>query len=454
MALAGGQAEGGHSSATHRSGARPSAAHSPEAAGKSAGYAWYVVGLLTLVYAIHTVDRSIFTILLEPIGREFRLNDAQLGLLAGMSYAIAYCIAAIPIGLLADRTNRRNLLTGLIATWSVLTALAGQAQSFVSLVAIRAGVGLAEAGGQPLSMSIIADYLPQRRRAAAAGIFMSGTGVGALAGLVIGSLVAARYGWRVAFVVVGLPGLLVALLVLLTLREPRRGALAVDGPVVAQGGVPLTETLRFMLSQKGLLLLLGGTVTATLASAAVGVWMPTFLMRVHGFGLAQAGMVTAGVSGFANIAGSFGGAYLIDRIGRRDVAAQPRFASAVLLLAALAVPTAMIAGDPVLAIAALIVWGTSFPAAHGASYGLCTGLVHAPMRGATIALLALLNNLVGYGLGAQISGLVSDALRPVAGIRSLPLTLAVLGFVFYLAAACLFWLSSRRLSGDLARIGD
>jgi len=417
------------------------------------GYDWYVCGLLAATYAVHTMDRGVFTVLLQPIKHEFGLSDTQLGFLAGMAFALAYAIAAVPMGMLADRVNRRNLLAFLIAAWSLLTTLGSLAHTFIALVLIRIGVGLAEAGGQPLALSLIGDYLPKPRRAAAAGIFMSGTGVGSLIGLATTGAVAAAWGWRAAFLVVGLPGVLVALLVMLTLREPPRGRFGANTRShPAKAG--LGETIRFIGSQRALVLMLAGTALVVLGNSGVAIWAPTFLVRTHGLSLAQAGLAMGLVSGITAFGGSLAGAWAVDRLGRGNIARQPRFAAAVSVVSAVGVVLATNLASTPASIAAFMLWAFSFAAAHGACFGLTATLVPARMRGVTVGIMALLNNLVGYGLGPQVGGIASDLLRPAFGNGSLPLAMTGIGLVSYLLGAVFLFLASRRVRADLARVED
>ena len=207
--------------------------------------------LLTLAATVQFFDRALMVVILEPLKQEFSLTDAQLGLLSGLSYAAAFALAGIPFGWLADRGNRRNLLVGLLAAWSGLVALAGSANSFTALVLTRVGIGAADAGGQPCSVSIISDLYPAKRRATAVAIFFLGVPLGMASGFMVGAIVASQYGWRMGFYVAAVPGLVLALLLLFLVREPKRGAS--DGLSPANAPAPsLGETLRFMRGQSSL----------------------------------------------------------------------------------------------------------------------------------------------------------------------------------------------------------
>ena len=183
-------------------------------------YRWYAVGVLTAVYASSQVDRQIMAILLEPIKIELGASDTQMGFLVGLTFAIFYATLGMPIAMLADRTNRRNIITAAISIWSAMTVLCGYAASFFQLALARIGVGVGEAGSTPPSHSIIADLFPPERRGTAMGVFALGVNIGLLIAYLAGGWLSEHYGWRLTFVIVGLPGLLIAAILYLTVAEP------------------------------------------------------------------------------------------------------------------------------------------------------------------------------------------------------------------------------------------
>ena len=184
-------------------------------------YSWYVVTVLLAVYMVHHLDRMIITLLLEPIGRDFDLSDSQLGLLAGLAYAVPFAIAGLPLGMLVDRVNRVRLLTVLVTVWSGLTTLAAFATGFWTLLLARVGVAAAEAGGTPTNVSIISDQIPAARRSTALGVYYMGAALGTIIGFSLAGTIAAEYGWRAGFLVAGLPGLLLGLVLSRTVRIER-----------------------------------------------------------------------------------------------------------------------------------------------------------------------------------------------------------------------------------------
>ena len=220
--------------------------------GQTAPSAWnarIVLILLTLIAMVQFFDRALMVVIMEPLKQEFSLTDAQLGFLSGFSYAAAFALAGIPFGWMADRGNRRNLLAALLAIWSALVAFAGSANSFMALVLTRVGIGAADAGGQPCSVSIISDLYPTQRRASAVAIFFVGVPLGMASGFIVGAIVAGQFGWRTAFYVAAAPGVLLTILLLLLVKEPKRGAS--DGLQESKDPAPpLSETIAFMRSQK------------------------------------------------------------------------------------------------------------------------------------------------------------------------------------------------------------
>src|ERR1700694_5045639 len=250
---------------------------------------WYVLAVLTVVYAPNIADRFSISTLIEPIRQELRLSDSGIAFLTGVALALFYVTVGIPIAALADRKSRRNILAISLAIWSGMTALCGLAQNYWQLLLARFGVGIGEAGGTPPSTSMLADKFPPARRPMAHTIFALGACLGAWLGSQVAGQAAERSGWRAAFLVLGIPGLLVALLVWSTVREPRRGPL--DSGDAARQPVTLLTTLRFIARQRSAVhLILGGSV-ATFWSWGLMWWTPAFLQRSHHMTVGEAGQL-------------------------------------------------------------------------------------------------------------------------------------------------------------------
>lgn len=419
----------------------------PETGPDSERYRWYVLSLLVSVYMVHHLDRQVVSLLMEPIRTEFALSDTQLGLLAGTAYAVAFAISGIPLGLLADRVHRVRLLSLLLGVWSGLTALSALAGTFVTLVLIRIGIGAAESGGTPVSLSLLSDYFDRRRRSTATGIYMMGTQLGTIVGFAVAGVIAARYGWRAGFLAAGLPGVMLATLMLFTLREPRRGqsdespaplATAPATTPPSSRKPPLGEVVRYLKSRPALVHMIVGVTIANTVAAGVTLWLPALLMRTHGVGIQTAGLSVAfGIATFAALASLLSG-MLTDRL---NAAAPYKALWVVATATVITIPcvvygalTAVYAAT----IAAFALYTTSHMFVHTPGYAMTLLNVPAEMRGTTTALMLVASNLLGYGAGPQFVGLLSDSLQPVVGTDSL--RYAIVAFVLLNAWGAAHWL--------------
>jgi MFS family permease len=407
----------------------------------------YVLSLLFVFNVLLALDKTVLTILVEPIRKEFGLSDLQLGALMGLVYAISLGVAAVPLAVVADRANRRNLAALCVAAWSVMTALCGLAQNLSQLVLARIGVGIGEAGGGPTAISMIADLYPGRRRATAMAVFSMGAPCSALINLMLVTQITHAYGWRASLMACSVPGMLLAIALRTTIREPPRGA--TERQIVA-APPPLMATLRFILGQHSLVHLLLGATLSYLIIAGMGSWHFTFLVRSHhlklneigpvlGTGIAVLGVITTLLSGF-----------LADRLGARD----ERYR--VWLIAGGSVATFA------LGVGSLLVsdwrWSVTLVGGFAAmatfwfatTVALAQGLVHVRMRATVAGLMFLLSNLIGYGLGPIAVGRLSDELSIQYGENGLRYAL-VSTVALSLWAAAHFLSASRTLHADLAR---
>ncbi|NNC54535.1 MAG: MFS transporter, partial [Pseudomonadales bacterium] len=280
---------------------------------EKAGYRRYVLVLLTLVYAVNFVDRQLVAILQEAIKADIGLSDTQLGLLTGFAFAMFYVLAGIPIARLADRSNRRNIISIAIAVWSCMTALSGMAGNFFQLLLARIGVGVGEAGCSPPAHSMISDMYPPRQRATALSFYSVGINIGIMVGFLLGGILNQYFGWRVAFIVVGAPGVLIALWFRFTVREPQRGwseRVEVDTAHVAFGRV-----VQFIWSHKYLVHISLGAAMSSMAGYSISSWSASFFIRSHAVPTAELGAwLAVGVGIFGSI-GTFGCGLLADKLG-------------------------------------------------------------------------------------------------------------------------------------------
>ena len=415
----------------------------------SPAYKRFALAMLTAVYALNFIDRQILVILQEPIKADMALSDAQLGLLSGFAFAVIYVTAGIPIAYWADRGNRRNVISLAVAVWSGMTAVSGLAQNYGQLLLARVGVGLGEAGGSPPAHSMISDYYPPEQRATALSIYSSGIYVGILLGFLFGGVIAEAFGWRTAFMVVGLPGVLFALVLRFTLREPVRGRW--EKPAAAHTPQPgLKQTMALLRDRPSFWYIALGSAFASYVAYGNGNFLPSFLIRNHHMSIAEVGTILALVSGVSGALGTFLGGYLSDRYGTRDMRwylwipmlgiALAYFPYLNMLL------TDNISSGLVLVFFALIL--NSFYL--GPCIALSHALVEPGMRALTSAVLFFVLNMIGLGLGPFLTGLVSDMLVPAYGDQALRYSMVVTTQV-YLLALLMFALAARRLPADLAK---
>lgn len=386
------------------------------------GHRHFVLGMLVLIYAFNTIDRQIVAILQEPIRAEFGLEDWQLGLLSGVAFGLFYTTLGLPIARYTDRGgNRVTIISIALALWSVMTAVCGLARSFVHLLLFRIGVGVGEAGCIPPSQSLIADYFAPHERGRAMGFYTSGVAVGALAGLMAGSWLAQEFGWRVALLAVGLPGLLVALLFKLFAREPARG-LSEGGAEAGELAIPTREALRILLANCTYRQIMFGGSVCAVATYGMGFWIPSFLIRNHHMPIQQVGFWWGLIFGVSGLIGAMLSGYLVDRLGRRD----PRgilLIPVVGLLAAIPFQVVAINADSkIVALAFFLVPTIVYNSWIAPMFMLSQSLVPVGVRATSSAVLSFVVNSVGLGVGPLIVGMLSDVLNgmthdPAAGLR-------------------------------------
>ena len=414
----------------------------------SPSYARYVLGLLFVVYVFNFIDRQILAILLEPIKADLGVSDTAMGFLTGIAFALFYTVAGIPIARLADRSSRRTVIAVGLAVWSAMTAASGLARSFGQLALARIGVGVGEAACTPPAHSLLADYFPPERRATALAVYGMGIHVGILFGFLVGGWMNELFGWRNALYVVGLPGLILAVVVRLTVREPERGA--ADGLAAPPAAVPMREAVREVRNLASLRHMTLGAGLHSFAGYALAAWGPAFMVRVHHMGTAEVGTSLGLITGFGGAAGAILGGMLVDRLGRRDARWTlwvPAIASTIevpLLLAFLLVPsttTALVVAVP--AVLAGAMW-------LGPIFAGSQNLVRPAMRAFTSALMLFVVNLIGLGLGPQAVGLLNDGLAPRFGAEAIRYSLCLVGLTNLWAAAHFAW-AARAFRADLAR---
>jgi predicted MFS family arabinose efflux permease len=398
--------------------------------------AWIVLGTLCFVYVLNFLDRSLLSILAKPIQDNLHVTDGQLGLIGGLYFALFYCFISIPVGWVADRTNRVWVLTLACALWSAATMACGLAGNYLQLVTARMTVGVGEAGGVPPSYAIISDYFPPGQRGTALGIFNLGPPIGAALGVAFGASIAAAYSWRDAFIALGSVGLFSALLVILIVREPLRGAL--DCPSAADSTPSrFGQTIAMFFSKPALVLAALGSGATQVITYGAGNFATLFLMREKGMTLNQVAIYYALVLGIGMGAGIFVSGRVIDRFTKHWKQAYALVPAASLTLA---VPFYIgFVWAPTWPLALIFMIGPFFLNYFylSSSVTLVQEEVRPDQRVMSGALLLLVMNLIGMGLGPALVGEVSDYFHASNPHHSLQLALYAL-LPFYGLAILLF----------------
>ncbi|WP_343042864.1 MFS transporter [Sphingomonas lacunae] len=413
--------------------------------------------VLLLVYILNFLDRQILNILAEPIKAELGLSDTQLGLLAGPAFAVFYAVLGIPIARYADRasTNRVTLISVSLAVWSLMTALCGFVGNFWQLLMARIGVGVGEAGCTPSAHSLIADSVPAERRSSAIAFFGLGVPIGSLLGLIIGGTVNDLYGWRAALWLVGAPGLLLALVVPLLIKEPRSPASRAAAREAERSPDPsaparqsVASAIREAFSSKAFTwLFIAASVTAFL-SYGKGLWTISFFIRSHGLSTTQAGLSMAIALGVAGIIGTWLGGKIADVYGTKDKRHLLTFPAYGMAIAAPILFLGYTVESWQIAVLLLIVPTILNAAYYGPAYACVQGLVRPELRSVAASMVVFGQNLIGLGAGPLAFGMLSDYLQPVAGQESVRWVLygaAWLGLI----PAFFFWRASLLLGKEM-----
>lgn len=416
------------------------------AANPREAHATRALALFVVAHTLLAVDRSIMAIMLEPIRGEFHLSDTQLGFLTGIGFALFFGVAGLPLGWLVDRFNRRNILAASVGVFSLMTVAAAAAGSFVQLIVTRLLVGAGEAGGGPAMLSMISDLYPANRRASAVAIYYAGTPIGGMLILFAGGWIASAYGWRAVFVAAGVPGLLLALLLLLTVKEPARRTRDQAGD--AARVVPFAEALRFIWAQRSLRHLLATATITSAATAGIFSFTISYLVRLQGATLAQAGLLMALGYGVTGLIGTALSGRIVDALARRDERWRTRFCALCCIAAFPAVAVMVMAPSLPIAGAGLAAWALVGVATYGPLMALLQSLVEPRMRGTISAIFYILSYFVGVSTGPQLVGLFSDGLAAAHGERGLAYAMLAVGGL-YLWGALHFARAARTVRADL-----
>jgi MFS family permease len=413
---------------------------------------WYVLILMLLIYAINIADRYVVSTVLEPIRLELHLDDAGVAFLTGIPLALFYVTCGIPLSWLADRSNRRNILSISLIIWSGFTALCGLSRSYTQFLLGRIGVGVGEAGGTPPSTAIVSDCFPPDRRPMAMTVLALGAPIGAYLGYNMAGAVASAYTWRAAFLALGVPGLIVGIVVFLTIREPVRGRL---DAIVDELKPSLLETLRFLWVQKAAFhVVMGGGVCA-LWGWGLMYWTPTFLQRAYGLDVGQAGAVTGKIHLIGGSAATLFTAWLLSRPPMAD----PRRVAWVLAgwVGLATIPSMIAYWTHSLSMLELMFW-IFIPAIYfyiGPCFGLLNNLAPCHMRNMFIAISLLVANIFNLIVAPWMVGFLSDqfAHGRATDAESLRLAMLVLAPTGFWAAWHLYMASKTIVADQKRAIG-
>lgn len=429
------------------------AAAAPATTGLSKGYVNYALGLLLVIYTLNFLDRQIVNILAEPIKKDLGLSDTQLGLLTGLAFAVVYTLLGIPIARYADRpsSNRVAIIAGALTVWSGFTAACGLAQNYVQLLGARIGVGIGEAGCTPPAHALISDKVAPEKRASALALYSMGVPLGSLLGLAIGGAIAATFGWRWGFILVGLPGLLLALITLMTMKEPRRvGAARAIAAASPQSGSFLRALGELSRKKAYWWACFAAAVISFLGYGQIA-FLGSFYARVHHMPIGQIGLLLGLMIGISGVIGTFAGGQIADAAARRDTRAYMTVPAVAIVLGGPFFVAAMLAASPMVSMALLAVPTALNSLWYGPVYAAVQSIVPPRLRATAVAVMLFVVNMIGLGLGPLTMGLVSDYFAnglgygPAEGLRWAILTTGAVGLI---ALVC-FLMARRTIREEL-----
>ncbi|NMP33186.1 MFS transporter [Thalassotalea sp. M1531] len=408
---------------------------------------YYALFLLTVVYSFNFIDRQLLAILQEAIKADLQLSDSQLGLLTGFSFALFYVIAGIPIARLADKYNRKNIISISLFVWSFMTAISGFVQNYTQLLLARIGVGVGEAGGSPPSHSIISDIFPPESRASALGFYSTGVNIGILFGFLLGGWLNEAFGWRTAFMVVGAPGILLAVIVGFTLREPIRGLS--ENRQTDDNQTSFKIVLSLLWSRNSFRhLALGSALTAFVSYGLVS-WAASYMIRIHAMSTGELGTWLALIIGVGGAVGVFGGGVVADKLAKTDKRWYAWLPALVGLISLPFIISFCLADDKYTALYSMIIPSILANVYLGTVIATTHGLVGLRMRAMASAILFLILNIIGLGLGPWAIGALSDYLSETYQAESLRYSMLYILPIVSFWSVCHFYRAANNLRDDL-----
>lgn len=411
------------------------------------GRAHYVILILLIIYVLSYLDRQIVAILAEPIKQDLRLSDTQIGLMAGLAFSIFYALMGFPLARLADnpRSNRVGLISAALVFWSAMTAFCGLSQNFPQLLLARFGVGIGEAGSTPAAHALISETVEPHRRSTAMAVYGTGVPIGSLLAFVIGGSLADALGWRSAFLVMGVPGVVVALVFWLTVKDPRR---LLAPQTLARSRIPFREAVKELTGSKVFVdLFLCATAIAFLGFGK-SMWTASFFIRSYGLSPGQVGLWYGLGSGLAGVFGTFAGGMLASRFALRR-RSYLLWAPAVGLAPGIPLMIfGFLSGNWVVSLVLVCLGAVFTNLYYGPMFGSLQGVIRPANRATAVAVISFGQNMIGLGLGPLFFGALSDLLQPMAGEESLRWVLVGTSVLWIIPAAIL-WRAGTRLSTEL-----
>ena len=405
--------------------------------------------LLSLLRACHADRRihdqhhgSVNTVdLIGDIKAEFTFTDTQLGVLAGLAFALFYALMSIPIARWADISNRKNILAAALIIWSGMTALCGAATGFFSLFLARLGVGIGEAGGSPPSYSIIADYFKPSERARAMGVYVTGSVLGTGGGLIVGGLLGEWLGWRMTFLALGIPGILLGVILYYTVKEPPRGRYD-KGSDESKQAIDIKRTLKSLASNKVYVRVSFSFAMLTMVGYAMALWLAPIMLRNFEVSMGMVGLYLGGTYILGGIPGPLIGGYLTDYMVKRD-ARWCAWIPAIFILSSVTTFWFSLSADSLSAFLGFFALTYAlFMVPQGASLSMLQSSLGSGERALGMSFVLLVTTMVGLALGPLLVGFLSDLLAPTYGVKSLNYSLmSVCGAAAAIAALCYVWTS-------------
>ena len=411
----------------------------------SAAYKRYMLGILVLISVFNAIDKTVFSALLEPIKQEFLLSDLQLGLLSGLAFALFYATLGLPFARWADLGNRRTLLTLTVGFWSLMTVLTGMAQNYTQMFLARLGVGIGEGGGHPAALSMLSDLYSAKSGGVAISLFLIGGTIGSVVGLSGGAYIAQEWGWRYALIFMGAPGILLAIIIRLTMKEPRQNCRL---PTMSETlGKNFFDSTKSLFQKRSFLNCVVAFTLFAVFGQGGSQWTLSYLLRTFDLNLAEAGGTLGIIMGGSGVVGTLLGGYVSNFFGQKDINWFLKFP--MLIIFALIPISAMIFSSNELNIVyiMLAVSSTLVGLMTPCIFALVFGISGKKNKALGIAILGMLATLVGGGLGPMFIGFISDLFANYYGDNSLRYSLLVC-LVFLPLSVMFFYKASTTLKQD------